>query len=854
MHSYYFDAPPRVVKNKPKYKKEPEPPDAHLVGMNYQIRNNEKHLVGSNIAKKTESPQDLEDLKVAEERETKKVEMLKEQLIKFKKEKQTPYELSPQALPRIEVDLTFFLTEQNAEASTVKDEETHADLFNTQPIEQKYLPKKGGIDATTQIWDYDLFSFDGEVEPILSVLVEKTLEQSMLEVDEETEVRMIRKYKGEYGQRRKMEKDDWSRMVEEEVKRVKAKNKKLNEGRETHKRIEGAIQKVQCLHLAKHYLRGILAHSLQFYVNKGSWRDLRSDAFKNFIDADVLPSAYTKIQGKGVIREHWNTMLAKGIENITKLKKPVEERHRAVVAKREKMRMIDNKESRRVRLMFVNLQGERMSSFSMNLSQKLEGRHKEQESEMKRRYGEIYSKYENGEEDWEEMAQQYNEQVLLMTTQLRLQLKGIPQLSFGVATDPHYKLLPQQELYTPEAWVYLHNGTMHSLLSMGGEEKVDVRVREKKEVLTGEIEEGEEGEGEGEGLPEDSQKIGEEQALLEETTLQLNLTSLYSTQGGLYDKRLRVNDSEKLVFNMKKVPEEVGMILLIGRERPGKLYTESLHKNGVYRIFDESTNQTVDSLTFKEMRENAITYVPPVEGEAGENIERVEGEERPSTWLFIAGRVNRRQGGWEYEALNQCVEVKSPSPMDEVYRSLGELYTAQPPKLIRTEEWLEGGERGPPSQSASKIAIGKSLVDKSKGKLPEASRAGGVSGSSGLDVGGGEYVCKGVFEDDILRFKQHSIGPILFDCINTSGEQLTQQIFDYMKIHHTELYEECIHGLEIYLNNRLLKDGKQILAHSRYLTKFIIKPLAPMIIEEEEKEVLEGEEGEGVDAEEEDDE
>ena len=66
-------------------------------------------LIKSNL-----TPQQKEDLRIKAEREKKKVEMIKQQLIEFKKGKNkiSPYELRPGPPARIEVDLTYFLTEQ----------------------------------------------------------------------------------------------------------------------------------------------------------------------------------------------------------------------------------------------------------------------------------------------------------------------------------------------------------------------------------------------------------------------------------------------------------------------------------------------------------------------------------------------------------------------------------------------------------------------------------------------------------------------------------------------------------------------------------------------------------------------
>ena len=50
------------------------------------------------------------------------------------------------------------------------------------------MPKKTGIDKVTQIGDYDLFEYDREVQPILNVLLTKSVEQAILEVEEETEL------------------------------------------------------------------------------------------------------------------------------------------------------------------------------------------------------------------------------------------------------------------------------------------------------------------------------------------------------------------------------------------------------------------------------------------------------------------------------------------------------------------------------------------------------------------------------------------------------------------------------------------------------------------------------------------
>ena len=83
------------------------------------------------------------------------------------------------------------------------------DEFIAKPPTPPYVPKKSGIDKITQIEDYDLFDYDREVQPILNVLLTKTIEQSILEVEEEAEINEIRKYKNEFKTRKENEREDW---------------------------------------------------------------------------------------------------------------------------------------------------------------------------------------------------------------------------------------------------------------------------------------------------------------------------------------------------------------------------------------------------------------------------------------------------------------------------------------------------------------------------------------------------------------------------------------------------------------------------------------------------------------------
>ncbi len=101
------------------------------------------------------------------------------------KKKMTPYDIKPSPNPRIEPNLNFFLKDSQNEKPQEVNIKIQTDEFKEKPKSPRYVPKKTGVDSSTQVEDNELFDFDREVEPILNVLVTKTLELSSLEIEQE---------------------------------------------------------------------------------------------------------------------------------------------------------------------------------------------------------------------------------------------------------------------------------------------------------------------------------------------------------------------------------------------------------------------------------------------------------------------------------------------------------------------------------------------------------------------------------------------------------------------------------------------------------------------------------------------
>ena len=97
---------------------------------------------------------------------------------------------TPEPIPgchHMDVQTDTYL-EELTDRQTEFEAEVQTDFLLDRPSTPLFMPAKSGEDRSTQIEEGELFDFDTEVEPILEVLVGKTLERSMMEVLEEEEL------------------------------------------------------------------------------------------------------------------------------------------------------------------------------------------------------------------------------------------------------------------------------------------------------------------------------------------------------------------------------------------------------------------------------------------------------------------------------------------------------------------------------------------------------------------------------------------------------------------------------------------------------------------------------------------
>lgn len=129
---------------------------------------------------------------------------------------------------RVHMDIQTenFLEELTDKAIEI-DQETQTQAFMDRPASPLFIATKTGKDTSTQIDNGDLFDFDLEVEPLLEVLVGKTIHVSMLELMQEEELEAIRREQEQFEDVRNVELAEVQRLEAEARRKAQEKDRRV---------------------------------------------------------------------------------------------------------------------------------------------------------------------------------------------------------------------------------------------------------------------------------------------------------------------------------------------------------------------------------------------------------------------------------------------------------------------------------------------------------------------------------------------------------------------------------------------------------------------------------------------------
>jgi len=203
------------------------------------------------------------------------------------------------------VDLTSHLTAKEVpiETETV---EAQTDEFLPEPPPEHFVPQKTGIDVHTQVEDGEIFNFDFEVEPILDVLVNKTLEQSIMEVEEEHEIESMKSFKVDWYSRQDIMMKTWQIQVEEERVRWDETQAVMAQKREEKRREAQVLLKIQSIAAAKQHLEQVVPNAVKD-LHEVAFPDMKVMAINRLflpqLFERVHEELHARVEAEGIIQE-----------------------------------------------------------------------------------------------------------------------------------------------------------------------------------------------------------------------------------------------------------------------------------------------------------------------------------------------------------------------------------------------------------------------------------------------------------------------------------------------------------------------------------------------------------------------
>ncbi|KAF7994473.1 hypothetical protein HCN44_003945 [Aphidius gifuensis] len=161
---------------------------------------------------------------------------------------------------------------------------TQTDYFLDRPSTPPYCPGKIGTDVETQIDPGDLFDYDTEVQPILEVLVGKTIEQALIEVLEEEELAALREQQRRFLELRAAEKVEHQRLEQQDRRIREEKNQRLKQHEEAVKIQQETEERVAAAVLLTGYIAELLPTAIENLKLSGYLiDDIKPDIQDNFM-------------------------------------------------------------------------------------------------------------------------------------------------------------------------------------------------------------------------------------------------------------------------------------------------------------------------------------------------------------------------------------------------------------------------------------------------------------------------------------------------------------------------------------------------------------------------------------------
>mmetsp|Transcript_14294 Transcript_14294/g.33602 ORF Transcript_14294/g.33602 Transcript_14294/m.33602 type:complete len:393 (-) Transcript_14294:144-1322(-) len=263
-----FASAPQAVGSRKKYR------DPHDIPPQNNIMHDRRVIRGNTYASLVTTQPDMAEVQKQREAQRRRL---------MRANKTTKRVGTPEPVPgRRHMDIqTDSYLEELTERTVEFEAETQTDFLLDRPPSPLFMPAKIGVDIETQIEEGELFDFDVECEPVLEVLVGKTLEQSMMEVLEEEELESLRRHQEDFEKRRNAEMLEVQRMEAAEKRRQEEMQRRLQQQASQKEQDLSLMRKVVSRSIAAAHLSSLKDRALAHLLDAGVFADAMQLAVDN---------------------------------------------------------------------------------------------------------------------------------------------------------------------------------------------------------------------------------------------------------------------------------------------------------------------------------------------------------------------------------------------------------------------------------------------------------------------------------------------------------------------------------------------------------------------------------------------
>ena len=166
--------------------------------------------------------------------------------------------------------------------------EVQTDPLPPKEQQQYPWPEQKGLEKETQIGDSDLFNFDYEVQPLVQILVSKTIEDSRREVLEEEELEEMEKEKQKYKKLNQEDEQRIKKIEENERQRYEERLRKKEDKKRRYELAKIFQKKLLSRTISKGYLKNLYSNTINLLGKRGEFKSEEVDDYFTILLPSLL--------------------------------------------------------------------------------------------------------------------------------------------------------------------------------------------------------------------------------------------------------------------------------------------------------------------------------------------------------------------------------------------------------------------------------------------------------------------------------------------------------------------------------------------------------------------------------------